>query len=440
MKNKSYYFELYEILNDFRLTNIRKLNKNINKLKDKDCEQLTEEWTKIYKAQNFKKILKDYTKKDELKFFPSSSFQMELNSEIINRSLLYVDKLVLYDPLTSLIMAKRSKLGAEGFLKWYVPIFLSYKPLFKNNVAQLIPQRNLYVHYTSNSFLGNEIMNDTNDKKFVKICNEYLSVGKTDTGMDISFFNGSMQGHLESVHIKHSSGITNITQEFNTDLGKKMYFSKNREKRQEEIAEGLIRQKAAELNMDILTTQEFKANLVSESDMVFRLLDRKSKRKSDIKKFVDLKYLPSIMNLDLPTISNVKTNEILKVRKNFKDEFKEFRRAFQKSIQEIESLPYSTKFKKEIESIQADIINPELNRLNKNFQIIKKHRILKTLGSAFFTTFPLIGSIFVNDIYRIMMWAMSSGLATNTLNEICDLWKETQDQKKNAWYFLWKLT
>ena len=426
---EDYYFKLYQVLEDFKLTKKRSLKKVVRKMTDKDCKQIAEEWRAVYKSLDNEKLYERDDKEKVLRYYPSSRFQMDIDSNVLNRFLLYADKLVLTDPFSTLIAGTVFAGGEDIYYQTNVPKFLSYKPLFENGIGELIPHQMHYT-YSNKSMIGREISSDIMDNEYFAICNQYLDV-ETEIDQDITHFDGDSTVWAGSIDFEKRKGESFIrTKEPRIDPPPE---------RKEEATKRAIRQKTIEINFDLLLAQQMSAHYMSPSEMTFRLLENKSKRRSGLSEMVDAKFLPSLLKLNLPALLQIHPEKVIDIRNKLNDEFMDFRLVLKESLARVNAIPYSSEFEKEVSAIQQEEIDPNLRELKRDVKRLRTHRSMRAMGSAIFTSIPLIGSIFANDIYQVISWAASSGLTVNTLNELVEMWKEQDEVKKNSWYFLWEL-
>lgn len=440
---KNFYFQLYDILDGYKLTSTRQLKKNINKLNDRDCKDLGDQWKEVYKSLDYESIRAKFNEANILRYFPSSRFQHELTEDDINRFLLYADQLVLYDPLVILGIATSSKIGLEGSLETKLPQFLSYKPLFEDKIGIMIPDASIYRTYNSKSLIGQIIEDDVNDSEFSKLCQGNIVLGKTDEGHEISVFDNEYQIHLDQIQI-NQDGPKEVSASIPTKIASTMKVDRNALKTKQERIDGLVTNKAMEINFDLYFNHNFNSQLISNRNLTTMLLKNKAKRIASIEKKVDMKYLPSLLTLDLPNFKKVKTKKLVKFRHKYSNEFENFKLEIKKSFKEIQTIPFSTQFKDDVSNIQEEKIDPALLNLNQEIKFLKRDKLRRILGNAAITSAPLVGSFMLNDIYQIFAIAGATFMGGNTLKESIslafDYMKEKDLKRLNSWYFLWRTT
>lgn len=430
---KSLYNSLYEILQKHKLTKINDISKKIVGFKEEDYKELKEDWMETYK--NHKKVDLYQANKDYLTYFPSNRFQEKIDYNILNKLLLYADKIVLNDPLTSLFIIAPNEYAAGLTLKENIPKFLMYYPLFKSQIGELIPQR-LFVQYSSNSFIGQQISEDVTDPNFHDLIENNIVLTKDSNSYRYSIVDEEVIGMTQEIKFQPGgSGSVSIP----TKVDDELEIIKKENEKDQKFIDGIINRKAMELNYDLLESNSYNANYITNSPLVNGLLNVKSKRNKSIYDTADMKFLPSILSLSLPNFEKVETNNIIKIRKRYFDEFSNFRKDIKESFNEINSLPFSSEFQKDVDKISRENIIPKIELMKREMKIIKKHRFGRILGNAAMTALPLIGSVTINDPYQIIAWAVSCGFGKKTFDEMLDLWKERQEIKRGSLYFLYKV-
>lgn len=435
-----YYLKLYNVLKTYNLTNPNVISHNISKMTDVDLKQFNKDWKSVYKTLNYNAIHDKFDEKKYLRYFPTSSFQSDLNQNIVNRFLLYADKLVVYEPLTQLSLMTYSADACRDCLLEHLPKFLAYQPIFKHNIGELVPNLSIIRHYNSTSLLGHMIKEDSSETGFRQICEKAIKIGYTDQNQLASYFDGELSLHLPPMSIPIGKGTTTSIP-IPTTIGKTIKIKKEQDVVQKEKINALIERKAMEINFDLQFVHKSSAYLVSNSEITFELLKNKSERVNHLLKNVDMKFLPALLNLELNTFNSKSPGRIIKLRNKYDSEFENLRAEIRKSFQQLESIPYSESFTSEVRTVQEDIINPAIRNLNKEIHIMNKDIICRILGKATITSLPLVGSFMIHDFFK---YAIISGIISSgfTFQELWDRYndyvKEKDMKRTNSWYFLWR--
>jgi hypothetical protein len=105
--------------------------------------------------------------------------------------------------------------------------------------------------------------------------------------------------------------------------------------------------------------------------------------------------------------------------------------SFRDFCKDIKSIPTTPHFKKTVSELKTEKIDPQLRRLDREFDNIKKYRTKRGIAIGLGT---LAGAAF----QPLMIPAVMGGIAA-LMKEYADYDKEKTQLKENPLYFLWKI-
>ena len=143
---------------------------------------------------------------------------------------------------------------------------------------------------------------------------------------------------------------------------------------------------------------------------------------------------------DLPIISSIPMNTILKLREVENDSFNRYRIALNRAIKE----NYNSKNKKQIKEVYDDILYPAFQNLDERLRNIKTGMFRKT-----FSTIMVVGSVISAGLYTgiippnaqeiFLTLGGTSALTKFGMDKIKSLIEEKEQIRENDFYFLWRL-
>jgi len=208
----------------------------------------------------------------------------------------------------------------------------------------------------------------------------------------------------------------------------------DKDKEVRRVVDNLIAFQIREINSDVVFSELFNASYFTNFDVHWQLLTLKLRKNRDRLKSLGKKafVMPSLLEMDLKFIDLISIDNILKIREKELLAFEEFRLAMVKVCKEIESIPATEDFKGEVQKIVEEVINPELRKLDREFNRIRRYRLLR--GAAI-----SVGSVTVTVLAGgTPLTVLGAGLV-GVLEEFAGYVSEMAKLKENAMYFLWKV-
>lgn len=443
----------FEILDDFKLSNSETLHETIRRFDQPALENLRQEIEKYYQ-ENLSLMIKEVQEGEGFNIYlsrvPSSP-----NLQFLRAACLYSDKLIMWDPLYGLLSYLQKGPPPEGVkqqLTYLLPQLLLMRELAEYGILVLIPN----TMYSQKDIQGIEQVSriDSESEGFRRICFGNMEIGidrgETEDGYPYSMhIVGLGFDSPRAFSVTHSATIPPKT-EYRFTMGPGRPFTLETPKEAIELkpkrvplrvmetdeqlkdtVNHAIYQSAYELNFDLLFSEVLNATYFTDFDVRWKLLNWKLKGSEErLKSEGEVStLLPSIIGMDLKFLDEIPLRAILKVREKEGYVFEEFRVALKESCRLMDSIPYTTEFKKEVRNLSRERIDPELRKLDREFNRIIKHRLTRggvvALGS-------IIATVLTGNPIPLI------GLA-GSLKEYAEYEKEADRLKENSMYFLWRV-
>lgn len=449
----------YEILDDFRLSDPKKLGKKIKELDSGTLNALYNALKEYYDA-NSTSLFKEIQKSDIFKIYPSQIVSYSFRSNYLRAMCLYCDKFIIWDPIYGILRGLETGTNQEAIiqqLSYRLPDFLAIRELAEYNILTLVPH-SLRSKNALQLQLDEEARNDSQAEGFRKICMNNMEIGvdrgEVKEGCPYSLisirlgFNSPSRFGLQwsgTIPPKTMHGLSmGPGRPFKLETPEKVIelkpkrISLDTAKTDEEIKKVIdsnIFLFAQELNADLLFSEVFDANYFTNFDVDWQLLNWKLKSQHE-KPNNKAKLIPSLLTLDLKFLDNIPYDKILKIRESESATFEDFRFAFKKACEDIKSLPRTKEFVREVKNIEEEKIAPELRKLDREFDTIKKYRLIRSLPGGIVATGSIVGTIFTGSPLFI---STVIGGSVASLREYAEYFKEKSSLKKNSMYFLWRI-
>jgi len=438
---------MFEILKDYHLTNPHKIKNKISALDSDSLQNMLSELQRHYDRTLKSKI--STLRSDEglnIIEFPNLGYD-----NFSKRLSLYADKIILRDPIYDLLSSL--KIGfkldyVKSQLTEEIKKILDTKDLIDSGLILYIPFNRVLSNVQKT--LTQTATNDSSNSKFRDLCIKNMIIG-IDEGqtndIDYSFvflqlglsfprsfsteirFKGLKQGPVsaglimrpgETFKLRTPSGIVEL-------LPKKLPIAEIESNIEvKNIVEQKIFGQAKEIASTQYMSNLFNAIPIINFEVMWKLINLKYNR-IDRKS----KTLSALLDLDLKFLDNVETKDILKIKQKEGSVFEDFRLCLKNYCKDIQSLPATKDFEKEVTEMKAERIDPQLRTLDRTFDRIKRYRGKKGLAIGLGT---LAGAAF----QPIAIPAVLGGVAA-LLKEYSDFEKEKDKLKENPLYFLWKV-
>ncbi|MDP3877331.1 MAG: hypothetical protein Q8Q50_10150 [Methylobacter sp.] len=183
---------------------------------------------------------------------------------------------------------------------------------------------------------------------------------------------------------------------------------------------------ALEVELEFMKNRVSVANLLGGESLYTESID-----------FVDENSLMALASLKLPTLENVSLETLNKIKYDHIEDFTSFSRSILKATTAIKSAAGAELFAKEVRAIQRDLIDDNLDKLDKKYRQISKMRTLSSSG-----VFVGVVGLSFAAIEGAALPAITTGLAsaiTAGIAYAAAQIKEKYTQEENPMHFLWRL-
>lgn len=153
--------------------------------------------------------------------------------------------------------------------------------------------------------------------------------------------------------------------------------------------------------------------------------------------FFDTNSLLALASLKLPTLEGVSLEYLNKIKLDHQDDFAAFSRAILKAINTIKSEAGSELFAKEVRSIQRDLIDDNIDKLNRKYRQITTMRTLSA-GGVFIGTMGLSFAALQGASLPALTTGIAGTVAAGIAHAAAQI-KEKYGLKDNPMHFLWRL-
>lgn len=144
-------------------------------------------------------------------------------------------------------------------------------------------------------------------------------------------------------------------------------------------------------------------------------------------------------NVSFPTLENVPINELISIRLENGDAFQCFRDALTRAAREMCAISRGASYGSLAEQIKSDIINPEINRLNKRMKSAQESIVKKAVGTI---ALSAIGTLCAASMGIVPAAAAGTVLAASAIanlnKDFSKFIDDKNDIKLSNMYFIWK--
>ena len=437
---------MYEILDDYHLLDEEKAGERIANLEKDSIMDLFSEIERYYE-RNLKRIVSEFQDPEDMNVvhYPNLDF-----SNFSKRICLYVDKIIVNDSIYDLLSATEKGFKIDFVkreLDRELKSFIELKELVDNEILFFAPFKKIL--FPASKVIKEAAEQDCANPDYRKICGRNMIVGldKNETE-DLSYsftftqlglnvpckFTAGLQFKQKkagagSLGLEMTAGkpfmlnYSGKTIELKPSRVPRSVFEKDKQTKKE--VDHILLWQAEEIISSIYLNDLFKAHPITDFDVMWKLMNWK---------FGNIeakdKTIPTLLEIDLKFLKDLKIKDILKIRKKEDSIFKDFRNTFNTYCKEIMSIPGTENFEKEVRQLKREKIDPQLRKLDREFKRIKNFRFIR---SAVIGICSLSGAAFG----QIGITLATGGAAL--LREYGEYYKETRKMKENPLFFLWKL-
>lgn len=454
--------QFFKILDDFKLSKAKGLEKAIYQLDKSALDHLYQAIEEYYQ-ENLVSTIKEVQQGEGFNIYlsrvPSSS-----NLQILRASCLYADKVIMWDPLYGLLSDLQRGISCEGIkqqLVYQLPEVLAIRDLAEYGILALVPHT-VYPEETIQE-IDQISKKDSQEEEFRRVCFDNMELrmehGKTSAGYSYSMHVVELgSSRPRTLTIDWSATIPPLASYcFRMPLGgpctletpegsivlkpRKVPLLDTIETDEEAMkaVSSTIYNCARDLNFDLVSSEFLDAVYFTNFDVHWQLLDLKlrASQKELKREGKSSTVFPSILQMDLKFLDRIPLNKIIKVRERNKDTFEEFRLMLKEICQNIESIPFTKDFQKEVINLRKERIEPKLRKMDREFDRIRKHRLIRVGVGGMVAISSLVASVLVGG--NPLAIPTGLGVAIQSLREYTEYRKEISGLKENPLYFLWSV-
>lgn len=454
--------QFFKILDDFKLSKIEGLEKAIYQLDKSALDHLYQAIEEYYQenlVSSIKKVQQGEGFNIYLSRVPSSS-----NLQILRASCLYADKVIMWNPLYGLLSNLQRGVSCEATkqqLLHELPELLAIRDLAEYGILALVPHT-VYPGQTIRE-IDQISKRDSQEEAFRRVCFDNMELraehGKTSAGYSYSIHVVELgSSRPRTFTIDWSATIPPLASYcFRMPLGgpctletpegsivlkpRKVPLLDTIETDEEAMraVSSTIYNSARDLNFDLLSSEFFDAFYFTNFDVHWQLLDLKlrASQKELEREGKSSTVLPGILQMDLKFLDKIPLTKIIKVREKNKDTFEEFRLKLKEICQSIECIPFTRDFQKEVVNLGKERIEPELRKMDREFDRIRKHRLSRLGVEGMVAIGSIVGSVLAGGNPLAILPGLRA--AIQSLREYAEYRKEISGLKENPLYFLWRV-
>jgi hypothetical protein len=144
-------------------------------------------------------------------------------------------------------------------------------------------------------------------------------------------------------------------------------------------------------------------------------------------------------NVSFPTLENVPINELISIRLENGDAFQDFRNAIAKAAREMCAISRGDSYDSLADQIKSDIVNPEINRLNKRMKSAQESIAKKAVGTIALSAIGTLCAASLGIVPAAAAGAVLAASAIGNLNkDFSKFIDDKNDIKLSNMYFIWK--
>jgi|GEM_PF-5177305 len=437
---------MYEILDDYHLLTLKKIEKNVSALDKSSLKGLFEEADRYY-DRNLGAIISEFQSRESTNIIQYPNLVSE---EFSKELCLYADKIAVNDPLYGILNLVDKGLDIEYIkseLKNNLRSYLATRKLVENNILFYVPVEKILV--PAREKISEAIKLDCENLGFREICFENIEAELDEGNIDgipysFVFLRLGLKPPSKFSCALHFTTISGQKGEIGLEMKPGKPFRVRTPKTTRILRPRRLPKEAMEANEHVKTGVEhilfwqaneiissiylnglLNATPIATSDVSWRLLNWKSGNID-----TELKIAPALLEIDLKFLHNIDVDSILTIREE-ESTFEDFRLAFREFCQDVNSMPTTEDFRKEVQRLRKSKIDPQLRKLDRQFTSIRRHRLKRGVAIG-------IGTLVGAFIGPFGIPATLAGLVA-LLREDAEFDKDLDKLKENPLYFLWRL-
>lgn len=417
--------KLFEILKEYKLTDLRTAEEHIKSLKKSDILQIA----KCIESAST-------TIEESKKIFDKSTFNVLINKHVsvdntsdLGKMLLYVDKIAIYNQFGFISSGLEPGINLDfvkkQFVTYHLPILLSLKPLIENEILYLVKPTAFFNKF--GGWIESSSEKDITNEDYKKELISETNVGTLTSNSDaLKLSVGKKMALIAPMKIEPGKTATFSFTVGEPTTPKPLSFIDGNLQAKNMLNQ-IYGNIAKELNSDLLLSNCLSAHYVTKTALDWRLLHIKLSGIDEKR----LKVVPSIMELDLKFLENLSYAELIKIRRNVGTVFDDFKVSLKQTCENINEIPNTVEFKSKVDKIKSELIDPQLRVLDREIASIQKQRLTRmcTISTASVAATVLSGGGLIPSVMA------SAGL----IKEYADWNRDANKLKNNPMYFLWKL-
>ena len=444
----------FRMLDDFKLSDPNTLDTRIQQLDSAAIDNLRQRIDEYYK-KNLSKIVTDVQQSEGVNLYCSRdpAFSKH-NLQFLRAACLYSDKLIIWDGLHGFLSGLQAQIPLEFSkiqLAYHIKHLLVMRDLAEYGLLVLIP----YSLYSQEVWkqVDQRALADANCNGFREICFSNMEIWVDDIltkegqkcgmrrvvlGHNLpSYFNVIYTGVPSQCSVDVKPGppfmLHTPTDSYQFKLRKTSLQAIDNDVDIKQSVDQVIHSAAHDVNIDLLSSEYLNGRYFTDFDVHWELVHwklvqqtEKDKERDRLKSSVPIQLL-----MDWRFLDEIPLVKILEIRDKEEGPFREFRQALNKTCKNIERISPSEKLKDEIKIVQEENIRPELNRLDEEFDKLRKLGLVNGLTGVI-----SIGSIIASAVIGnpLALGGLASAAASIIKHKI-----EVDAIKRNSMYFLWKI-